>query len=692
MTPIYMDGEELPFYELSDLPDFKPQIQEFAENPYWCNKRGGYGSYINIPCSFDIETTTCNIGSADEPKWIGFMYHWQFGLDTYMFHGRYWEEFTEFLDKIRQYMRLGSVFKRDVRLPIYSHFASFEFQHLRNFINVESVFARKKRIILKAQFDGAYELRCSWALSNMGLGKFIENTPNARFNKQSGDDFDYLKLRLPSTPMTNDELLYCYCDVAGLNECIRHAMKEDNLAEIPMTSTGYLRRECRKAVLKNPRNNKEVQNMALSPNLYVLCKSASRGGNCHANAYFTNVILDDVDSWDRKSSYPAEMVVDLYPMSRFEEVMPTEDNLYSYQQEGYAELLVLTFWGVKCKETLSLPYIPIAKCIQISPKPLIDNGRVVEAKYVTMVITDIDFKIIMSHYKVSSIELSHIYIAKYGHLNDEFRHSLMEMFYQKCLLETGDQYLYNKFKNKINAYFGMMLTDICSPEIIYAPNTPDVWIKGDIDIASLLEKYYSSKKSFLSYQHGVWVTANARYRHQQGIDCVGEDVVYGDTDSVKYINNHDKDFTQLNAEWLAICERNDINPTVFANGKYTTLGVWEKEKHCDQFVTLGAKKYACIAPNKKGVKCIQITVAGLNKDKGAKYLTEHGGLADFKPDTVVPAKFSGRTTSHYIDVDRPYKLTINGETFTTGSSIAVVPTTYEFGVTEEYLKYFTSIQ
>ena len=676
------------FYELKDYPHLRPLIK--ARTHEVCYTTGANTrEFLNIPCAFDIETTTCNIGSRVEPEWVAFMYHWQFAVDGLCFFGRYWDEFMELLDNLRRDLKLT----KDRRLVIYAHFAAFEFQFMRNFINVENIFCRKERVPIKVDFDSAFELRCSWALSNMSLAKAIENTPNAFFNKQSGDDFDYLKLRTPSTPLTDDESIYCYCDVAGLVEYLRYQLEEDTIASIPLTSTGYVRRDFRKRVLKNEANRRELKSLRLSPYLYVLCKTSRRGGNCHGNAVFTGLILDNVDSWDRKSSYPAEMMVDKFPMTRFESVRPTNENL-AFALGEKACLLELTFWDIECLEVSTLPYIPLAKCTKVGPKPIVDNGRVVKAPYASMVITDIDYRIITAHYSFSEVEVSSIYISDYGHLNDEFRLTLREMFAEKCRLEDGDLYLYNKFKNKINASFGMMLTDICSPEIIYVPCPPFIdgrlkyWKKGDIDIESMLDRYYNSRNSFLSYQHGIWVTANARYRHQQGIDAVGEDIVYGDTDSVKYIEDHDKDFIQLNEEWLALCDSNDISPSVHVNGKTTTLGVWEKEKRAAKFSFLGAKKYAYIT--EKGE--FKITVAGLNKKKGAKYLETHGGLEAFTIGTEIPPKFSGRTTSHYIDVGEPYEITINGETFITGSSIATVPTTYEFGVTEEYLEYYTSLR
>lgn len=558
---------------------------------------------------------------------------------------------------------------------------------MRNFIDVDEVFARKKRVPLKVTTHQGIEFRCSYYLSNMSLAKLIANTPGAIFNKQSGEDFDYHAIRLPSTVMTEEQLGYCYCDVRGLCEAINHYLEEDTISTIPLTSTGFLRRDVRKAVLQNPQNQRQIENIKLSPELYVLCKTASRGGNTHANAIHSNQILEEVHSKDRKSSYPAEMVVDNYPVTTFRLSAPTEDNLYSLTKE-YACLLDITLYDVWCNEVAIMPYIALAKTTQCSKNRIVDNGRIIQADSLSMVCTDVDFNIIKKQYSFTGVQIRSIHAAKYGKLNNEFRNLLMEYFSEKCRLETGDRYLYAKFKNKINAFFGMMLTDICSPEIIYNGSAVEPWTKDEIDLDAMLTKHYNKKSTFLSYQHGIWVTANARYRLQEALDLVEDNGIYCDTDSVKYQGDYEKEFANLNSRWLEICDVNDIRPYVDANGKRTYLGTWENDGDYKQFKTLGAKKYAYTS---FGDDKLHITVAGLNKTKGAKYLDSIGGIEMFKIGTVVPKGNSGRTVAYYNDSSTIERITIDGCTFTTSSNVAIVDAEYTFGLSSDYLEYLLNL-
>ena len=109
-----------------------------------------------------------------------------------------------------------------------------------------------------------------------------------------------------------------------------------------------------------------------------------------------------------------------------------------------------------------------------------------------------------------------------------------------------------------------------------------------------LEKYYKSRNSFLSYQHGVFVTANSRKRLRDMLNVIGHDVIYCDTDSIKYLHDHKADFDRKNEE----LQKQAIAAGAYADnihGDRFYLGTWDCETPAGheytEFKTLGAKKY-----------------------------------------------------------------------------------------------------
>lgn len=633
-------------------------------------------TYLEIPCAFDIETTNIfekddagNINTEKRP--FAFMYHWQFCINDEVCFGRTWKEFQTLLNDLTYRMSLSN--KR--RLVIWCHNLNFEFQFFRRFVNVIDGFYKDDRVPLKVVIDGGIEFRDSYILSNMTLAKFCENEPNVTHYKLSGDDYDYLKIRTPKTPMTDYELSYCYNDVRGLVECIASRMKEDTLGTMPMTSTGYVRRDARNAIRKNPNNRKIFQTCRLSSELYQDCRSAFRGGDTHANIKMADQILHDVDSYDIQSSYPACMMINKFPSSGFFKIKT--ETFYNRDLSDYALLLHVRLCEAKYVGVCGIPYIPLAKCSAITSDRIIDNGRVLYAGIIEMVITDIDLDIILKEYEMSDFYINNVYASRYAPLSAEYKSVIMQYFTGKTSLKgvAGHEYEYMKSKNKLNALYGMMCQRIDHDQTTYDGHD---FITTAADLDEQIEKYYKSHNSFLSYQHGVWVTAHARKRLRDMLWIVGRDVVYCDTDSVKCINDHHEDFEAKNQELIKEAEAAGAYATD-KHGNIQYMGTWEhetvKEKY-SEFKTLGSKKYVY----RQGDHVVS-TVAGVNKKTGSRFFKEWG-LESFKHGTII--KDSGHLTAFYND-DDIHMITIDGVEIETASNVALVDNTYTLGVTDEYI-------
>ena len=639
--------------------------------------------YIEHLMTFDIETSTIE---KTDGSFEGFMYHWQVCIDGYVCFGRTWKEFLTFLRKMNRALKN---YDDKHKLLCYIHNFSYEFQFLYSWIKLQDVFAIDKRKPLKAvSKDFNIEFRCSYLLSNMNLKKFIEYTPNAHYFKGTGD-LDYKKVFTPKTPLTMSELGYCYNDVMGLYEAIIYLLKEDTLESIPLTSTGYVRRECRNNMRKNKKNRKQFLDLKLDDKLYQLCKDAFRGGNTASNRYKTNFINYDVSSYDMSSAYPYAMISGLYPITPFQEETITSLDMLDDYNNRYCTLAYYSFEKVKLKKGVPFPYIPYSKCIEfIAPsyegvfkgKEYCYNGRVLEADFIKIAMTNYDYQIFINQYDYDedNVRVEDFYYSHKGFLPKELTDTVIEFFILKSQLKGNkDKYKYMKSKNKLNSLYGMIVTDIIRQENLFN----DQWKKGE---KSTLDDYYNKRNNFLTYQWGLFVTAICRTNLQKAIDKIGLDCVYIDTDSVKYVGKHDDVFEQINQEMIDWCTQNDIiNYVNVGNHKYF-LGLYDKEKGYSEFITLGAKKYAFKQSNKIG-----ITVAGLNKKSGAQELERKGGLSIFKIGTEFFD--SGRKTVYYND-DKKHFLTVQGCQIENASNIALVDTTYTLGMTDVMLSILNGLE
>lgn len=627
--------------------------------------------YVNYVATFDIETSKIE-KSNDEYE--GFLYHWQFCINGIVIFGRDWLQFARLIYYLKDILQLSN----NKKLVVYVHNLSYEFHFLYNLFYISDVFCLDKRKVLKCILDDFIELRCSYYLSNMNLSKFIENTPNTEHIKALGD-LDYSKVYFPSTQLSCKEYGYCFNDVCGLFECIRERLQEFNLNQIPLTSTGYVRRECRKNMNKNLNNRKIFEKIALNQEVYDLLRDCFRGGNTASNRYHTNVILDNVSSYDMTSAYPYVMLSEKYPMSKFIYYDLESFKELDYYNKRYCTIGYYYFSNIKLKNNIPIPYIPISKCLTVVKDEdlIVYNGRLISSSGIKIALTNIDYEIIKNQYDFDydDLRVENFYFARKGFLPEELRETIIEYYELKTQLKgiNGKEYEYMKSKNKLNSLYGMIVTNIQRKEILFDSEKDEVFSYGE---KGLLEDYYNSRNNFLSYQWGVFVTAYCRRNLQLALNGIGLDVVYCDTDSVKYLNNHDEVFNNINYNMLKYCKEHDILNYALRDNKKYYLGIYDFEGTYQKFKTLGAKKYAFLKNDKYG-----ITVSGLSKIKGAKEL-EKNGLEFFKNGNVFYD--SGRTTVKFNN-DKFHYLQIGNDKIINGSNVVILDTTYTLGISNTML-------
>lgn len=617
---------------------------------------------VDLVCAFDIETTS--VKSLEQ----SIMYIWQFAIEDRVYFGRTWDEFRIFVARLCR--EIGSR-----TLVVYVHNLSFEFQFLKTVFKFETVFALSTRKVAKAIIDGGQiEFRCSYVQTNMSLEDFTYKM-DVEHKKLIG--YDYEGERWPWTELTEQEIAYCANDVLGLVEALKKEMAADgdDLLTIPMTSTGYVRRDMRQSL---EAYGTRVDRLLPDEHLYHLLRWAFRGGNTHANRWYAGAILENVHSLDRSSSYPDVMVNCDYPIKPFKRVK------YSKALKGKPYLIVVKFDNIRLKrEWEPVPYISYAKVMQIE-KPSgewLDNGRVLYADSVTLCITDVDMCIIQKQYIWDSMYVSECYVSEYGKLPYSVREVVLDYYKKKTTLKgvEGQETYYMKSKNKLNSCYGMMAQDPGKDEVVF---DGIVLALAGKDIPDLLEEYYN--RAFkLPYQWGVWVTAHARKALQDGIDAVGEDCIYVDTDSVKYVGDHDTDLEALNDTFKIRSENN----SAYADdrkGKRHYMGVYEREHDYDRFRTWGAKKYAYEIDGE-----LDATIAGVSKKSfrdpakwyGARELASAGGLEAFKPGFVF--RKSAGIEAKYNDCIA-HKIEVEGKEVEVTSNVYFSPSTYTLSLGRDY--------
>ena len=703
------DGEEAPVFDYKTFP-----FEIFVGAPL-ISKKGKSRDrvqYFNLVAAFDIETTTI---LSDEP--FAFMYQWQYCIEDYVFMGQTWEEFKEFTeivsDKLNLYIKQtedGLIIGRSLVSYVFN--LAYEFQFCRHFLGdlVHPLITDKYQPLLIPTAKGI-TYRCAYRLTNKTLEKFTKGFPHAKL----AGDLDYSINRVPHAEdpkngLTDLELAYCYNDVKGLCETLRDRLEKDkyNIASIPLTSTGYVRKDTQKALNSKKSNRVGFQKTKLTPELYRLLRAAFRGGNTHANARYTGKLIGKpcghydnfgslmpeggvIKHYDIASSYPSSMLINSnYPIGPFQKIDINQTNVIKELDslcKQYCLLVRVRLKDIKYIGSCGVPYIARSKtlfAISDIPEIVEDNGRVYSAPLCELVLTEIDLRIILRDYSIGGIQVVEAYKSLRGKLPIELREVVQKYYELKTKLkhstDPDDIYNYNKAKENLNSTYGMLVMRIDRLEYQYVNNEYELIPHS---LQEQIDKYYESKSNCLPYQWGVWVTANSRARLQAGLDICGKDLLYTDTDSVFYIGEHEKEFEELNKKLEA---QAILAGAVAENskGEPFPIGLWDREKDSNLFMTLGAKKYILSFDGEH----LETTIAGVSKKLGAAFFTKHGFEA-FTNNTTIPD--SGKITAKYNN-DTPHYITIDSVKILTASNIALVPSEYTVHITDKYDTFIETIR
>lgn len=698
-------------------------------------KKGRSGiEYLQLSTAFDIESTSffrhkasgriintkqsqriARNKLANEWEKIAIMYAWVFAYDGHAFTGRTWEEFELLLNRIIEYHGLGE--KRIMVCGI--HNLSYEFQFMRFRFVWSSIFAIRERVPLYARTDTGIEFRCTLLLSGYSLAKVGENLQRYHVEKKIGD-LDYLKLRHCETPLTDAEWGYIVNDglvaCAYLQEAIEDAKR---IVWLPLTKTGYVRKYLRHKCYftksdhvrdyehKYARYRRVMESCIIgSPEEYEMLKLAFTGAIVHCNTYYSGLLVEDVQSMDETSAYPTQIAIGFFPYGRGVWTMPKDKKEFEYLIAKKACLMDVSFFDIeKSQQFESL--ISRSKCIN-EDRFEEDNGRLIRADMIRIVITEVDYAVYKKFYKWKRLKIHRMMVYEKRRLPSEFVDAVLDLYATKTKLKgvEGKESEYLHAKENINSCYGACVTDICRDTAVYENG---VWTMKKCDVQKELDRYNKSKSRFLAYQWGVWITSLSRRALASAIYAIGKesdtecgDYIYSDTDSVKYRNpeKHKDYFIRYNeymmnelkkaSEYHKIPIEKFMPKTI--KGEVKPLGVWDFDGNYKRFKSLGAKRYAVEYEDGHH----SITIAGVNKRRAIPYIEAHEkDFFDFMHfDYEFVEDCCGKNLHTYIDERMEGELTDylgNVAHFEELSSVHLMETTYKMTASDDYLHLLDSI-
>lgn len=661
------------------VEEFAPPLLTFKE----IQRNHKVYRYATDYMVLDTETSHIN----DEDAWI---YQWAVKIKNDYIYGRTPSEIIALLEKLAEHYRLST----NKRIILYIHNASYDIQYLKHFLALYdpniNILAIDNHSIIQCDVIG-FRILCSYKLSNMSLATLSDSYAE-KYIKATGE-IDYTKVRYQDTKLTKSDWFYMFSDVASQWDGVRGYIKMmgyNYAFECPITSTGFVRAECRKAAKAAAWRDQFLQSQ-LTLEQYELCRQAFMGGVTIQSFMYSNKTIRSkrLKHKDFTSSYPARQMLDYMPVGTpmtYGEVKTLEE--FNSLLNNYCCVFVVELTNVHIKEGVTAPYIPSSKCIEKEEYFKV-NGKIVSAQRLKIALCEVDWMIIKEQYKFDSPRVGYMTIFERGSAPKWLQNEVMNYFKNKCELKGVNDELYGKSKAFLNAIYGMTATQILreifkmDDEMIISHQP-----KEDEDARrGKLSKYYKSFNNFMPYQLAIYTTAWARYALYKMIVATGngdgvsfgdghnyENFIYCDTDSAFYLETH-KNRVYM-ARLTQECRERAQKAGAYVGNKY--LGLPEDEPPIRAFRGLHAKCYAMEELNKKTGKFeLKVTIAGIPK-KATKWIdgkaitmtnAEELGTIDNLKDGFV---FSHCGGTRAIYNERPIEtVTINGHKIELASNVII---------------------
>lgn len=481
-----------------------------------------YRRLSTIPCCFDTETTTSEKHS--------YIYMSQLKFGKYIILCRNYKLMVEFMT----YLAVVSENNFLMGIANMSYEMAFllgEFTKCRAYQKDPTMLIPESHKPLTVTV-GKMKFVDICRIANASLATIGKNY--TKHQKKEGD-LDYKKIRNSKTPMTLSEYRYCINDVVVGAEYMSYLFEEFTKKgkKFPLTSTAVLRNmmneKSKDEIYDDVKESVKKSFPSRRTEYLRLMNYLFRGGFTHANAFYVGDIMENVTCADYTSDYPSIMMQEKFG-TVFTETLMIGDKILNannlQSEEGLRALLTMeNDIAFFCEATFKFINHTTYHSVESKNKTIDnrnfveDNGRLVRADSITVLLTEQDFHIYTRYYEWKSMTVKGLKMAIKKPLPKYVIDVIKDKYILKATLKKAkkdDTPEYAMSKGILNAAFGAtvqqlntdsykaIINDDRSFEYKYIPYDATIIEKPykiDKETEEISEKWYT--KIYVDYFLGL---------------------------------------------------------------------------------------------------------------------------------------------------------------------------------------------
>ena len=315
---------------------------------------------------------------------------------------------------------------------MYIHNLPYDYVFLRKFMFREWLFPIKSLNIkphypIYLEFANGIQIRDSLILSQKKLEKWA-NDLQVEHRKAVGS-WDYMKIRNQNTQLDSEELHYAEYDTLAGVECLDKTCEAlgKEIFTLPLTATGIPRERTRRSGKKKAHD--DFEKLAPTLDQYKKLMKVFHGGYTHGNRHFIDMKIEGfIKCYDFASSYPYAMLGYKFPMEKFTSTDNCDKGFILDSMNEYAFMFKFVAVNIRLKDdSIPMPALQYSKAVKII-NPILDNGRVLCANYISIYLNEYDLAVINEQYNMDRHICTEVEYATKAYLPRWFTDFIFDSF------------------------------------------------------------------------------------------------------------------------------------------------------------------------------------------------------------------------------------------------------------------------